>query len=340
MTPRHRPRQRASPDRADIDHEVVAAQLLRALRGRRSQVALSRRLGYRSNVVYTWEAARRFPTAAGFLALARRTGVEPQRALQRFYGHEPAWMKRSDPASRAGAAALLDDLRGRRSIAELARAVGYTRFAVSRWLSGRTQPSLPDFLRVLDAASLRLADFVAEFVDPARVPALARRWRAIEAARRLAFEAPWAHAVLRALELEAYRRRARHEPGWIARRIGITRDAEETGLALLEASGQIRFTGTHFAPTDVMTVDTRRDPNAERALRSWAARAALERMGEPGAGLFAYNLFTVSLADLERIRELQRAFFRELRAIVAASRPEERVVIANLQLFALDEDCG
>jgi hypothetical protein len=63
-------------------------------------------------------------------------------------------------------------------------------------------------------------------------------------------------------------------------------------------------------------------------------------MGEPGAGLFAYNLFTVSLADLERIRELQRAFFRELRAIVAASRPEERVVIANLQLFALDEDCG
>jgi transcriptional regulator with XRE-family HTH domain len=322
------------------DYAALGAQLLRALRGRRSQVALSRRLGFRSNALYAWEAGRRWPTAARFLELARRTGVDPRAAIVRFYGHRPAWMERADPTTAEGVAAFLDDLRGRRSIAELARSAGRTRSALSRWLGARTEPRLPEFLLAVDVASLRLVDFVAELVDPALVPALATRWRMLEAARRVASEAPWSHAVLRALELEAYRALPRHEPSWIARRLGLSPEAEEAGLALLEASGHVRFTGTHWTPTQVMTIDTRRDREAEQALKRWSARSALERMERDGEGLFSHNLFTVSEVDLERLRELQRAFFRQMRAIVAASEPAERVVVANLQLFALDAEAG
>ena len=48
-----------------MDYETLAKELIRALRGKRSQVALSRRLRYGSNVVRTWEAGRRFPSAWG-----------------------------------------------------------------------------------------------------------------------------------------------------------------------------------------------------------------------------------------------------------------------------------
>src|SRR5689334_6815786 len=60
----------------DMDHEALAKELIRALRGRRSQVALSRRLKHRSNVLYAWEAGLRAPTAAGFLGLAKRVGID------------------------------------------------------------------------------------------------------------------------------------------------------------------------------------------------------------------------------------------------------------------------
>jgi hypothetical protein len=50
---------------------------------------------------------------------------------------------------------------------------------------------------------------------------------------------------------------------------------------------------------------------------------------------FAFNLFGVSAADLERIRQLQRAYFSELRSIVARSEPTERVVLLNLQILPL-----
>ena len=59
-------------------------------------------------------------------------------------------------------------------------------------------------------------------------------------------------------------------------------------------------------------------------------------MGTNPDGLWSYNVFAVSEADLVKIRELHLAYFRALRAIVAESSPTERVVVANVQLFALD----
>lgn len=317
-------------------YALIATQLLRAIRGGRSQAATSRRLGRKSNVLYTWEAGRRWPTAALFFQFASRMRVDVRGAIARFYGREPAWLSGYDPATPDGVAALLEDLRANRSVAELARAAGKTRSSVSRWLTARTEPRLPDFLRMLDVSSLRLLDFVAELADPASIPALAARWRALEAARRLAYEAPWAHAVLRALELRAYQRLPAHQPGWIAKRLGISPEDEAASLQLLLESRQIRLYHGRYVPAEVMTVDTRRDPRAEQALKRWTTQMALERMPDPADGLFSVNLFTVSEADLERLRELQRNFFRQMRAIVAESEPGERVVIANVQLFGLD----
>lgn len=53
-------------------------------------------------------------------------------------------------------------------------------------------------------------------------------------------------------------------------------------------------------------------------------------------GLYCYNLFSVSEADYRRLCEMRLAYFEELRDIVRRSQPEERVVVANLQVFALD----
>ena len=76
-------------------------------------------------------------------------------------------------------------------------------------------------------------------------------------------------------------------------------------------------------------------------VKTWVMAAMLtrpERLSAGSAGLFSFNVFAVSLADLERLRELHRSYFRELRAIVSSSAPSERIVVANVQLFALDSE--
>jgi hypothetical protein len=318
-----------------VDFELLASELLRALRGQRSQTAFARRLGYKSNIVYSWEAGRAFPTAAKTLWAARRTGVDVEAALLSLYRTTPG-EPRLDPSTPEGVAQFLDDLRGRTSVQQLARSSGASRFAVARWLKAEAQPRLPDFLRLVEAASLRLLDLLGGLVDPLELPSVREAWRELELARAATYREPWSQAVLRALELGAYRALPRAQPGWIAARLGIPLAEEEKALALLLATGQIEQTATGYAPLgEGRVIDTRRDPDGAHALRCFWSQVALERLRARAEGLFSHSVLAVSEHDLARIRELQKAYYQEVRAIVAQSQPVERVALLNVQLLPL-----
>ncbi len=324
------------PGHAPLDHPQLARELLVALRGARSQVAWSRRLGYRSNVAYAWEAGRRWPTAAETFRACARTHIDLEASITRFYGTRPPWLDEVRLDQPAGVATLLDDLRGSTSITDLARGAGLSRYSVSRWLSGTTQPRLPDFLRLVEAASLRLVDLLAALVDPRSLPSITALWETLEQRRRGAFELPWTQAVVRALELEDYRALPAHEPGWLARRLGIDSAEEARCIDFLRDTGRISWTGTHFR-SDPLAVDTRRHPEVGRRLKAHWTQVGAERIAAGSPGQFSYNVFTVSRDDFERIRQAHLDYFRSMRAIVASSEPGEVVAVVNVQLFALDD---
>src|SRR6185295_6727804 len=128
----------------------------------------------------------------------------------------------------------------------------------------------------------------------------------------------------------------RHRDEWIARRLGLPLAVAQRCLSLLQQSGQIRMHGKLFAVVGQHALDTRRDPERALLLRRFWSERALDRFGEGDDRIFSYGLFGVSERDYQRLRELHRAYFRELRALVATSQPVERVVLANVQLLALD----
>lgn len=318
---------------AEPDPERVARQLLLALRGDRSQVQWSRRLGYRSNVAYAWESGRRSPTAAETLRACARAGVDVEAALTRFYGVRPAWLP-ADPTGAAAVALLLDDLRGKTSVSEVARSASVSRYQLTRWLQGNTEPRLPDFLRVLQAASLRLVDFVACLVDPEAVPEIREAWARLQLRREGARRFPWSQALTRALELDRYRAAPVHDDALVASLVGLDEAHAGECLRFMAETGQIRWSGTHWEPGATM-VDTRGSSEVGRDLKAHWTRVAAERLASEGTGQFSYNVFAVSRKDLERIRELHLAYYRSLRAIVAESEPAEVVAVANVQLFSL-----
>jgi hypothetical protein len=318
------------------DFPKIASEFMRSLRGRRSQLGFSRRLGYRTNVAYTWESGRAWPTAARALAAAARTGIDVQAALARFYRSPPAWLAKTPATTPSGIAALLDDLRGRTSVVDLARAAGRNRFAVSRWLKGEAEPRLPDFLLMIETGSLRLLDFLDAFTDPAGMPSVAKAWAQLEATRKAAYEVPWTQAVLRLLEVTEYQTLPRHVPGWIASRLGISIEEEQRCLRLLMQTGQIRQIRGRFRLRNVLAVDTRSDPQAELRAKTWWTRVALERQVVTEDSVFSYNVFAVSERDLVKIRDLYRAYFRQVRSLIGESRPSERVALISVQLVELD----
>lgn len=313
--------------------ERAASQFLRAIRGKRSQVAFARRLGYRGNPITDWERGARFPTAEEALRAAARANVDVEAAFARFSPQVPL--------ARAGRAFALDrwlsELRGTASIHEIAGRCQASRYSVSRWLRGQAKPRLPDFMRLVDAITGRLPHWVSAFVPIDQVSSLEERFRVAEAARLLAYELPWTEAVLRLLETRDYRESSKHPDGWIARVLGIAPDEERRCLRALADANAVAFVGGRYVVRGTPAVDTQGGAALSHRLKRHWCRVASDRLSTPRAGeLFAYNVVSVSRADLSVIQERLRSAFRDIRSIVASSQPEEVAALINLHLVAFD----
>ena len=218
---------------------------------------------------------------------------------------------------------------------KLAERTGFSRYAISRWLSGQTEPRLPDYFRLFEAASTRLLDLASALVDSAELPTVVEQIRMQELRRRGAYELPWTQAILRAIELESYQQLPAHQPGWIAKRLGVSMEEEARCFEFLSDTGQVSWSGTHYQGRTV-AVDTRGRPEIGIRLKSHWTKEGARRIEMGSAGQFSYVVFSVSEVDFERIRELHLRYFNTLRGIISESSPNEVVAVANVQLFGLE----
>src|SRR5690242_12332625 len=85
-------------------------------------------------------------------------------------------------------------------------------------------------------------------------------------------------------------------------------------------------------PPKTRSTNPRRSRRYAPAETAHWGRVALERLSnarDAGDDIFAYNVFAASEEDLERIRTMMRALFRQLRAVIAASPVSEAVGLIN-----------
>jgi hypothetical protein len=329
------PKEKSEP----LDWDAIAAEWVRELRGKRSQAAFSRHLGYQSSVVHRWESQAAWPTAARFLAVCAQGGKDVRAAYAAFFLRTPTWLAQHEPTSPAGVAAFLQQLQGKMTVVTLSLSSGYSRYAIARWLQARAEPKLPEFLRLIEASSRRALDFIATFSDPAALPSAREHWQRLERLRQAAYQETWSHAVLRALELAEYAERG-GDRAWLSEVLGITEEQSERALRVLESTGQIAFQDERWVPLPATAVTTGRHPATLGILtRAWT-QVALDRIEKRAPSHFGYSLFAVSRADLRRLRDLQLEYLREMQSIIARSSPNECVGLLCLHLLDLRQGDG
>jgi hypothetical protein len=325
--------------RADLA-EKMSVDLVRAVRGRRTQTGLSRTLGYRSNIVHRWETRQCAPGAARFLQACLQVKPAMKELIPRFLKGSPAWYEPAAPFSPRSLAALLRELRGRTPLHSLVARTGYSRFQIGRWLSGKAEPRLPEFLALMEATSRRVLDFVAGIVDPAQLPSAARAWRELQRAREAAFEWPMSQAVLHALELHEYRAQRSAAAGltFLCARLGLSLSDVEQGLRVLERSGQVRKLRGRYRLHRVQSIDTSQDPERSRALKAQWTELAVQRLRAGSSGLHGYSVFAVTRADLARLRQLELEYVRAMQSVIASSEPAECVGLYCVHLLDLGQE--
>jgi hypothetical protein len=155
----------------------------------------------------------------------------------------------------------------------------------------------------------------------------------------VAFDAPWSEAVLRVMETTGYRKAPEHRHGYIAERLGIPLAQERDVLGALERAGIVERKRDRYLDLEPLTVDTSAPADALNRLKAHWTEVSGQRLAAPRASdWLGYNVISTSEADLERIREVLRHAFREIRAIAAASEPVESVALLNLQLVTWNDN--
>ncbi len=301
----------------------VSREFLRAVRGERSQVALARKLGFTGNPIANWEAGRRSPTAAQALRACDRVGISVQQAFLRFVNIP---LEQGPAGYRLGA--WLDQLRGSTTALHLAAESGHSRHQIRRWLSDEAAPKLAQFFSLVQTITGRLPDLIAELVPIERVPSVCAQHAQLRAARRLAHDQPWTEAVLRLLETQDARR-GDYDARGIAERLGISEELARDCLARLVGAGIVIYQQPRFSVVSALSVDTK----ALGQLKAHWSDVASERALAPQPGdVFCYNVLAASAQDVERIGNLLRATYREIRSMVANTPSEEAAAVVNLQL--------
>lgn len=298
-----------------IDFDEVTAQFVKKLRGTQSQRTLSRRLGYKSNVVYHWESGRRSPTTLQMFKLLELV-VPAQFALSSVaHIRETAQLGK-----------YMDDIAPAFHHSDVGEIVDRSTQTIRRWLTGESQPRFPEFLEFIEISRRAALDWIAEFVNPTELDSTRQAWGRLQRIRTIGSTMPISMTVLNAVELSDYRQLPEHEPGWIARRVGLEEGEERYILESLADIGLLVWDETHWK-VNVEFISLVRG-----SLKHWVQTC----LDNPFDKRFFVS--AVSESTLERVREATRRYWSEIGEILASDEDPDRIIAMTLLATRLDVD--
>jgi hypothetical protein len=316
-----------------MNYEIIKNELLKAVRGKKTQGFINQKLKRGFNQAYRWEAGYSEISWLQFVELCQICRVDLDRAIRSTFAF-PHSCRRFD--------LLIQFLIGKTDSVSLAKTLSVSSFRVRRWLGGKVAPDLRDMLILFDRVARQLPEFVGSLVPIELVPSLKLPHLQKSLQKKLHTEIPFAGALLHLLELESYKALKKYPEGWIASKLGITVTQERSAIKLLKQAGVLAFKNGKYHCRPLM-VDLRGDLELLKATRSYWIGRSLERVKAltqlPKDELYGYLVFSLSESAQGKVIERYLEFLAEVRFIVENDPlPADRLQLLNVQLF--DPSCA
>ena len=303
----------------------VRTELLCAIRGKRSQLSVSRKMGYSFNQVGRWESGQ-----------TRLLWSDFDRFCQACRQDLNAALKTRFPSVNGSSqiVVLLRTLVGSATVAEVSRVTTISRDILSHIFRGKTSPTLDQVLTLLWTFHPSYIDFLGDIVELKRIPSLHEAYQRRCDLYKLYFRCPWVGAVERCFELDEYRNLAQHQPGFAARRAGLDLRLETEAIQLLLEIGAIRWRDKKYDVVDTFSEVSGPEAQLNGIIRYWLQRAEKNlKDTRKGRHYSAYRVFTTSTETYDEIRQEYAAFHRRVSQLIAQDKykpTELRVLVTQL----------
>ena len=274
-----------------INFTKLEQELIRLLRGKRSQGAVNKRLGYKFNQYYRWESGKKrvlWSEFIGILDIADRSNVF-RNWLSRILSYNCSLDKPEE---------LLLRLKGNESTKEFAERLETSRYKLYRWLNGEQEPPIWLILSAINKVKVGfLAGILEDLVGLESVTQFPLREKSRYQLSEIFANEPILPAVIRCLELEAYTSLPNHESGHIAKKLNISLNDENRYLELLLNAGNILRENGKYSVVDT-TIHFNGSFNQRQDMkRYWLSKAdeaiASMKHGDE-SGFFGVNILTAN----------------------------------------------
>lgn len=320
-----------------MDYRQVASELVTVLRGRRSQNQLSQKLGFAYNQVSRWESGTRAIRWLEFVDLCR---------VVRAPLAQSANMALGGGVNLACPADVFRRILGLHTAASAAAELQISVKTVRRWLQEGANPTLWEALLAIELLQRNLHPFLGGLVpEPLRLPTLHSELHRQAQTAELYGRFPELGCVELCLDLADYHALPAHQPGFIARRIGLTLDQETLFLAMLTDLGLATFAAGKYRVTRTGFMEITASWEHTKALAMhWRERALarLRTLNEfPRQDRFRYLLASAHEDTVRRLEEETRIYLKRVTDLINReqdSKRNDRLVVVLSDIFALNGD--
>lgn len=295
---------------------IDQSEILTILRGKKPSSLVSQKMGFKTNVVYSWERKQRSMSWVQFVKFCEvvdRKFIEDFRLFFRIEND----LKQSE--------LVVAQLIGDCSNLEIAKILGIAKSKVSKWLHGKQEPSYQDIMMLASISGGQLAAFFMtqeKFSQLSKISSLKQI--------KIFFETyPKAILIWNIIDLESYKQ-GRVSESKMAQLCQLKLSeliemlSKMESLHILKKSDSL-WTHDHHSVCFIGTQDEQ-----NKMMHYWLSESARKLMLKNASSpVSRYNIFT---ADHKAISEIQNAtidFLHKVGAIIesAQSRPQTSLLI-------------
>ena len=309
-------------------------ELLKLWRGKSSQEQLSKKMGFKSNLISAWELGKRKISADNAFLLLESKGKRIDTIVKKFLGYTPPWLKFQKLSTQEGVAFFLASQLGQQKPQSLAGKINKSRFTLGRYYTGEIGLNFEDFLWLLNLTSHRTLDFLSLCCDLNSTQTLSQQWQRHSAQRSLSHN-PNIYFLMMLFEMYP-----NQTPTKILKTLPFEQ-RKELNKALDQLKGVFKFkTANHLLNND--NLDLRPDPKGAFAFRKWCLEQSQKKLKEiklqPSEGnIFSCNLFNISKEAKLNIEKHHRSYFKKVSEIISNDNaPPQEQCIVNVHLFSIN----
>ncbi len=323
------------------DYSALKREILFTLRGERSQVSVSRSLGYSYNRVHKWESETTRMKWRDFYDFCAALNVSVEKAFCDVFV-----VVNMDISNAAEVFKILLRFHSTLSIEELAKKLHCHSSVLRRWIAGTVQPDVEIIFKLMDLRSQFLAQFVSKIVPIERIDTLADRFRTDTREILDDSSVPQFLLVQLCLGLKEYQELPTHSDELIARIAHMPLEDVRAAIHWLLHHRKIQWSGGKLSP-DLNFLNCHGDRATISRLQRFWTRHSLKRLSatEGGAAnpkkrpnLQCATVFTVSKEGMKRIAEKFHTCFEEaIQLVNTEAAPPEEIRVLILDMFSPDD---